>query len=192
MRREYDAYYTDPRMVTPMLDVVGPYGRICEPCVGQGDILRHMTWKLPECQFVTNDINPRILAEYQEDARDPDAKFLKRVDWFISNPPFNQATDIMQNLWQHANIGMAMLLRITYAEPCLDRGEWLQEMSDHQRYFIPLHPRHNFRKGEINPATGKEYGGGFTTVAWFVWAKEFKWSRSNMTSPFRYITKWRD
>jgi hypothetical protein len=74
----------------------------------------------------------------------------------VSNPPFNLAEAIVPLALEHARIGVAMVLRLSWFEPTLDRADFLKQ---HPPALINM-PRHDFR------------GDGKTdsvTSAWFIW-----------------------
>ena len=112
------------------------------------------------------------------------------VDTVVTNPPFKQAHRILPHAFKVARIGVAFLLRLTYAEPARGRGHWLASHADQQIAQITLNPRPLFRAGEINPETGEVYGTDFATVAWFVWARGWSWKRRGIVCPFQYVTGW--
>lgn len=157
-------------------------GPVWEPCVGSGDIVAAM----PDgVVTLTNDLDPDREADYHLDAADP-------VTWLqfpepkprtiITNPPFNAATQIARNAWQHTEDTLILLLRLSWQEPCADRAEFLRATADHLRLVIPVNPRPDFRD---------DGGGDQVTVCWHVWQKSWSWAKRGMPSPFQYLTNWR-
>ena len=77
----------------------------------------------------------------------------------MSNPPFGAAPRIVPLAVEHAVAGVAMLLRLSYLEPCENRSQWL---SEHPPTRLIVLPRISFT------------GDGRTdsvTCGWFVWER---------------------
>jgi hypothetical protein len=83
-------------------------------------------------------------------------------DLVITNPPFNDAFDIVRHAHGAARQGVIMLLRRTWDEPTDDRGDWLAAYPPTKEIVMP---RWNFRRRD-----GKG-GGDSATCAWFIWAR---------------------
>lgn len=162
VRRELDAYFTPDDASQVMVDRVNPYGCVFEPCVGDGHIARMLGCRAT--RVLTNDLDPKRSAMTHFDARDARAwrGFVKEhgpIDWVVSNPPFKDAVRIVQNACQFARVGVVMLLRLSFLEPCEDRGEWLERNPPTTQIVVP---RISFT------------GDGRTdsvTCAWFVWMR---------------------
>jgi hypothetical protein len=155
MRRHLDQYFT-PLSATRVLLKYQPNisGTILEPCVGQGDLaapLRHLG------RVVTNDIDTAMPADFHQDAALKEFwEWIGRPDWVVSNPPFSCCQPIIAGAFSVARRGVAMLLRLSYLEPCNNRADFL---SANPPSLIVL-PRISFT------------GDGKTdnvTCAWFVW-----------------------
>jgi hypothetical protein len=113
--------------------------RVFEPCVGQGDIARH----LRESILVTNDIDPNCQADTHRDARLAEAWPSNglRLDWVVSNPPFSDALPILEQAIRHSR-NVAMLVRLSFLEPTRSRAAfWLA----HQPTDLIILPRYSFR-----------------------------------------------
>lgn len=120
------------------------------------------------CGLLTNDIDHRHSATWNYDATSDlfwgtieDSQFHDKIDWIITNPPFNVAFEMLKPAIDHAVVGVAFLLRKTFLEPTEERGEWL---SKHPPSRIIGLPRHSFR------------GDGNDSVAcdWMVWERHPK------------------
>jgi hypothetical protein len=168
-RRENDFYETPPWMVEALLLSVPEIGgRILEPCSGDGSIVKVLehTTRCHISRIVTNDLDPVRHADYHLDATD-EAQWAGRHDWVITNPPFAPEVmfPIVRNAVKHARVGVAMLGRISFLEPCKTsrhgepRGPWLA-LNPPQRYLVT--ERHSF--------TGNGKSDSCTT-AWLVWSK---------------------
>jgi hypothetical protein len=157
-RIENDAYFTRRKFdVDVLLEhlQLGPDVTCLEPCVGGGDIARFLPGRV-----YTNDIDHQREAGFHLDATAPATwKRLPPVDWVISNPPFNVAHLIVPRAYEHARVGVAMMLRLTWLEPADNRASWLKEHPLTRQIVLP---RFSFD------------GSGSTdsvTCAWMIWLK---------------------
>ena len=79
-------------------------------------------------------------------------------NWVVSNPPFNQAFEILQRAFEtEANI--AFLLRLSFLEPTFQRQEFLAK---HPPTKLIVLPRFSFT------ADGKTDS---VTCAWMIWER---------------------
>ena len=161
MARRKDDFYQTPAFATmELLDRISVHGsRVLEPCVGDGAIANVLR---PQARdVVTADISHRRRADYHADARLPQlydevGRDHGRIGWIITNPPFSCAFDILREALQHAELGVALLLRLSFLEPTLDRGEWLA-----------AHPPQRMIVTSRISFTGK--GTDSVTTAWMIW-----------------------
>ena len=195
-RRKHDNYPTPAHqvhaLVSPLVDLLGGSlrGTVIEPCAGDGNITKALLQCKPELIVRGFDLQGGWDATKCYNWENVKAQW-EQPDWTITNPPFKLALPIIENAWAFSRIGVAMMLPITWNEPCEDRREWLLGHSDNLRYIMPVCPRPHFLKGEINPKTGKEYGSANCTVAWYVWRKDWSWAEMGIQSPFQYLAGWR-
>lgn len=164
MRRKLDAYFTPASAVESLLKVVTIWGSVLEPCSGQGAISEAL---ISDNRWLkTNDIDPAMPSMLHADATTPEFwQGWAENQWVVSNPPFKAATQIVKLAHAHASIGVAMLLRLSFLEPCEDRAEFL---SEHPPNVLIVLPRISFT------------GDGKTdsvTCAWMVWNKHYAGSR---------------
>ena len=170
-RREHDAYYTPGWMVRALLKY-GPFDptahrrnadlRIFEPCVGDGAIVAELV-KAGFLTGLTNDIDPKITASFHRDASQPWPDEWQ-FDWTVSNTPWAMPKnkpplplEILKQALAHSRLAVSLLLRITFLEPCENRGVWLQEHPPDQ---IIVLPRYSFTQdGKSDSAT----------ACWFTW-----------------------
>lgn len=170
-QRSHNDWYESPRWATVSLlhhhqrYIAGT--RVLEPCSGRDAIASVL--REAGCEVLTNDIDPGQPSVFHEDAADP--AFWVRLkalhvefDWVITNAAFDISFPVLCHAWQHARIGVAMLLRKTFLEPTEERGAWLQE---HPPCRIIGLPRHSFR------GTGSDSA----SCDWNVWHTD--------TNPFR-------
>lgn len=138
---------------------------LLEPCVGEGHILRAMAPWVPDLRWATNDLDPRHEADTHLDAGSDQFWGLpgiaaSRPDWVISNPPFSDAVRIIPRAYEAAKVGIAMLLRVTWLEPCEDRKVWL---ASHPPTWELVMERYSYRQNGSQDSA---------TAAWFVWVKD--------------------
>ncbi len=155
-RRAFDFYESPAWFIESLLDAEPVHGSVLEPCSGDQAIVRALS--SARLAVLTNDINPRRQADHHLDANDGVSwQSFPPVDWVITNPPFSTAFSMLQHAYGHARIGVALYLRISFLEPTLARGPWL-EMHPLTRLIVL--PRHSFSgDGKTDSVTG----------AWMVW-----------------------
>lgn len=156
-RRVNDFYPTPARATQALLKHTVIAGTALECCSGQNDIASVLRGH--GLQVETNDIDPAMPADTHHDATKSPFWVDKTPDWVISNPPFSVASSIVEKAYNAARWGSAMLLRLSYLEPCNNRANWL---SEHPPTHLIVLPRISFT------------GDGKTdnvTCAWFVWQK---------------------
>lgn len=140
MRRHLDAYMTPKWQTEALLKRIPIHGKIFEPCAGDLAIAHVLTGRGDRC--ITNDINPECATDYHGDATqyhtwmdicgaegDP--------DWTVSNLPFLSAFPIVKLALHFSGIGVALLLRHTFLEPTLERGEWLENNPPDAMIVLP-------------------------------------------------------
>ena len=157
-RRKLDQYFTPASATQKLLKHVFIGGNVLECCNGDGAISRVLRLSRNIDRVYTNDIDPALEADWHTDATDS-TQWKGDADWIVSNPPFNQAAQIVPLAYDHAGFGIAMLLRLSYLEPCKNRALWLRE---HPPTTLIVLPRISFT------------GNGKTdnvTCAWMVWNK---------------------
>jgi len=156
-RRDFD-YYPTPAWMTHALIKRYCVLDVVEPCSGYdaiADVLRDVNGT----DVVTSDLNPATPAHWHLDATQEDTwaqLAASQMRWCVTNPPFNQADQIVPlavKYYQH----VAMMLRLSWLEPTEARARFLDE---HPPDGLIVLPRHGWR------------GSGSTdsvTSAWFVW-----------------------
>lgn len=158
MRRVNDFYPTPEWATRELLERVAVYGTVLEPCVGAGDMAAVLRNHLM-VRVLTNDLDRNHPADYHEDATDPAfwRRFGDSLDWVVTNPPFIVADRILPLAVRYAN-HVAMLLRLTYLEPCEGRALWL---ANNPPSALIVLPRISFTgDGKTDSAT----------CAWMVWS----------------------
>jgi hypothetical protein len=182
-RRLHDAYPT-PSWATEIL--LKRYhhikGVVFEPCVGDGDMARPLSENSRIAAVIANDLLPQKPADRHFDARLPEAYKGLKPDWIISNPPYSSAFEIVRQSYQSATHGCAFLLRLSFLEPTIERGPWLDE---HPLTCCIVLPRISFT------ADGKVDS---VTCAWMVWDKCVHFgNRSSilpdLVPPFQFVPR---
>lgn len=168
-RRENDFYPTPARATEVLLEYVPElaYRSIAgffEPCAGDGAIARVLeeackTTKVGE--VVAADIDAaQTYPKYLCDARTVKVlRRLKRHYTVITNPPFNQAHEIVSNFVDQKLV-CAFLLRLSFLEPTEKRGPWLAE---HPPDRVIVLPRISFTGDSKTDSV---------TCAWMCWNVE--------------------
>ncbi len=168
MRHANDFYPTPQWATYELLKRIPLSGVILEPCAGNRAIsnaiikYRRLHDNKEQINVITNDIDPFFGCHYRYNAatfdlwRNLTARQI-RVNWTITNPPFSLAHAILPHAFDHSHHGIAMLLRLSYLEPCRNRADWLKA---HPPAKIMILPRISFT------------GNGKTdsvTCAWVIW-----------------------
>lgn len=176
MRHKNDFYETHAEITRGLLPhLPKSLGFVLEPCVGDGAIFRSLIDNIRNVSVVTNDIDASREAYLSYDATKADLwERLSGIDWVITNPPYNAAAFIVPRAIKTARVGVAMLLRISFLEPCQNR-EWLRDTPP-TRLIVVGDPRPSFRLNKH----GKR-GTDSATVAWMIWDK-------GVESPIKFIT----
>lgn len=158
-RRELDFYETPVHYIGALVDEVNIFGRVYEPCVGEGAIADALRL-LPSVRKVyTNDINEMREADYHLDSTG-EMPVLGSLDWIVTNPPFSDELDILQNMLTFAP-NVAFLARLSFLEPTEDREHFLSTNPPSQVISLP---RYSFRPND----EGKKQTDSVTCV-WMVW-----------------------
>ena len=141
MRRSLD-WYPTPAWATRVLLHRLPQlrGRVLECCSGKGDISNALAER-DAVSVIENDMDRQCASDFHLDATDPRAwqrmnEHAGPFDWIVSNPPFSLAPKIVPLAQRYAVHGMAMLLRLSYLEPCLDRVDWLTDHDANGRVLV--------------------------------------------------------
>ena len=149
-----DQYFSPLWVIDELLDncpSIDEGYQIFEPCVGKGSLL---TPRLPN--VVTNDIDPNMPAKLHMDATKSDVWKLAASDWTITNPPYSSAFAILKHAYTYSQVGVALLMRLSFMEPTIARRQWLH---DHPPDVLIVLPRISYAG----------YGSDTVTSAWMVW-----------------------
>jgi hypothetical protein len=177
-RRKLDAYYSPSSVATWLLSNqqvgISTADTILECSVGDGAIARplqdngYRVW--------TNDIDPEVESDYHYDISNPEHwRLLPRLDWIITNPPFNVLNDALPFLFDNCNLGLALFVRKSITEPTFARQEWLKQHEQHLAQII-FCPRVSFT------GDGKTDS---SSCDWYIWTRESR----NAGCKVSWITK---
>lgn len=157
-RRANDWYPTETWATQELLQRVPLRGLILEPCVGDGAISKELVAR--GHTVLTNDLDSQWPADTHCDARELRFWNEIHVDWVVTNPPFSVAHEILPGAQRCVKKGVAMLLRITYLEPCEGRAGWLARYPPDKLIVLP---RMSFTgDGQTDSAT----------CAWMIWTRD--------------------
>jgi hypothetical protein len=159
-RRALDFYETPPSYIAALLGEVNVFGRVFEPCVGEGAIADALKKMSVVKSLDTNDLDEAREADYHFDATEP-YPFSQDFDWCVTNPPFSRELEIIETAIDYGFPNMAFLARLSFLEPTEDR-EWF--LTQHPPQQIIALPRYSFRPND----EGKKQTDS-VTCCWLVW-----------------------
>jgi hypothetical protein len=142
-------------------------GTVCEPCAGNGMLAQELGRSPLVTRVITNDVRPEERADLHLDATDPEtySRLPYTPDWIVTNPPFKDALAVLAAArGGQKRRRVALLLRLTFLEPTIDRVQYLQ--SDPPTKLVVM-PRARFRT-DVK-------GTDSVTVAWMIWDDEPGW-----------------
>jgi len=181
MRIANDFYPTDAAITKQLLKRVAIAGTVIEPCAGDGAMATVLDQHHGIDVVYTNDIDITRDCHCHADVTKPliwEGWKANQADWVVTNPPYGQNTEILPLAYEHAKIGVAFLLRLSYLEPTQRRGEWLQSHSSKLTNLIIL--------GQPRPSFTGNNKTDSCTVAWMVWRKD---ARTDTIVDF--VTDWK-
>lgn len=125
-RRNLDAYYTPYEMVDPLEHYYPELWamRVVEPCCGDGAISDQFPDLIAAADIDPNAPSLTWVGTPPQRSHDACMDSYPECDAFVTNPPFNQALEILQNLRRQSNF-VALFLRLTFLEPTKARSDYL-------------------------------------------------------------------
>ena len=168
-RRSMDAYFTAPWQTRALLHHQPISGLVLECCSGDQSIAKEL--RAAGLTAITNDVDRKRKADFHFDAADPRLYLTvetwagRSIDWIITNPPYKMplCTAIVENALNHAQQGVAMMVRISFREPTAHinpRGPFLEANPISRALTLP---RHSF--------TGNKRS-DMATTEWLIWTAE--------------------
>jgi hypothetical protein len=158
---DYEFYPTPDPFTHWLFDEVPIRGRVLEPCVGDGAIVRAAGANQPgfePCrEWFTNDLDPRWSSDSQLNAATPALRHAlaalgQPIDWSVSNPPFTPAVEIIEEQLNIARVGVAMHLRASIHEVLKTgvRRTWLSQRPPTGILWLPRFAYQRSKtKGEV-------------------------------------------
>jgi hypothetical protein len=181
---------------------------LCEFLIGQGIDISQQSVLEPACN---RGHMAKPLAEYfaSVDASDihdygygavrdflPQPMFMReagrRVDWIITNPPFNLAADFAREANRRAKVGVALIVRSAWLESEERYRELFSQSAMRPTFWLQFVERVLMLRGRlvknsaIDPATGKTVTTA-TAYSWAIWIKGDRddWMRAGWIAPCR-------
>lgn len=110
MRNPLDHYDSPGWFVTHLPNYITLDGVVGEPCSGAGNLSSILPHFKNVQSVWTNDINRNLKADSHFDATNPRSWLeFPETDWVVTNPPFNQAFQILRNAFFFAKKGVVFL-----------------------------------------------------------------------------------
>lgn len=162
-----------PALVASREEARGTKARILEPCAGPSYLARVL--RDAGAQVTTGDLDPEVARLVDHTWDFPEWVRLKEQrgevdprqwDAVITNPPFHAGPACVEAAMRVSPV-VAMLLRLSFLEPCGDRAHLLHGAGLAHVIVLP-------RDGFIYPGKGKSKGGDTQTCAWFVWRRGYE------------------
>lgn len=167
-RKEFDRYDSPLWFAPVLLERVPISGTVIECCSGGGQISEVLKSYKNIKDVVTNDIDTSTDADFHFDATKPffwgSLSTITRIDWVITNPPYNFAFEIIRFALAAANKGVAMALRETWLGSAEERLVWLEK---NKPTDVISMPRFHFVKNKK-----AKWGSDSSAVWWIVWRKD--------------------
>jgi hypothetical protein len=131
-RKELDRYDSALWFAEVLLERVPISGTILEPCSGGGNLSKVLIHHQKISAVITNDIDISTEADFHLDATTSECwekiqKSYPIIDWVVTNPPYNQAFDVVKLALATAKVGVAMALRETWLGSAEERLIWLEK-----------------------------------------------------------------
>lgn len=146
-----------------------PRDTFLESCDGEGaisNILRDRGYDVEATDIMDGPEYDATTGEYWR---------YRTPDWVFTNPPFNQATLILDRALENCKKGVVMILRSSYLEPCKDRRHVLDNRIAAVTY---VNPRPRFR--------ADTKGSDSSTVVFITWLK----GKSTPDQSISYLLDW--
>jgi hypothetical protein len=146
MRNPLDRYDSPGWFVTHLPNYLTLDGVVGEPCSGAGNLSSILPHFKNVQSVWTNDIDTNVVANSHLDATNPKSWLeFPETDWVVTNPPFNQAFEILKNAHFFAKKGVVFFVRHSFTEGTEERGKWL---SNNRCWGDLVYPRFKFVQKE--------------------------------------------
>ena len=180
MRNPLDRYDSPAWFVTHLPNYLTLDGVIGEPCCGAGNLSNILPHFKNVTSVWTNDIDYKVKADFHFDAASSRSWLhFPETDWVVTNPPFNQAFDILKNAHFFAKKGVVFFLRHSFSEPTNQRGSWLY---NNPCWAILVYPRFKFVQNDKGT-----WDSDSTPIDALIWLREKQPKLGLLTIPSRKI-----
>ena len=163
------------------LDIAVPAEIVAEPAAGKGHMVR------PLAEFFA-EVRAADIMDYgvgypvfdfllSDSLLYVDTWPFGKVDWIITNPPFNRLTEFVETAAAHAQVGVAMFARIQALES-VERYERIYLRWFERVIWAQFVERVPLAKNRVNPK-----GSTATAYGWLIITKQRNW-------PHPYVQTW--
>ena len=160
-RVENDYYATPPESTLALLEKEYFFGKILEPCCGEGHISEVL--KNNGYEVVSNDLVDRGYGEFNEDFLISEDLLAENV---ITNPPFKYAKEFIEKSLEITTGKVAMFCKIQLLEGVARRE--LFENTPLRTVYVFTKRQNPLRNGSPTDENGKKWASTMC-FAWFVW-----------------------
>ena len=160
-RVENDYYATPPGSTLALLEKEDFFGRILEPCCGEGHISEVL--KNDGYEVISNDLVDRGYGEFNEDFLISEDLLAENV---ITNPPFKYAKEFIEKSLSITTGKVAMFCKIQLLEGVARRE--LFENTPLRTVYVFTKRQNPLRNGSPTDENGKKWASTMC-FAWFVW-----------------------
>jgi hypothetical protein len=135
-------------------------GSVLDPSGCRKDAVHTLLDGSPGIAFVRcNDLDGRLPADWHLDATLPELwRECAPADWVVGSPPYSCARMVLEHALEFAQVGVALKLRLSFLEPCLNRVDLLSNNPPTQLVVLP---RETYVGGSAD----------WMVEAWFVWRR---------------------
>ncbi len=164
LAKEGPDFYPTPSWGTKLLLVNENFnGTILEPCAGNGAMAEEIVMVYGRNNVVASDLYDRGYGTGGVDV----FSITARTTNFVTNPPFNIASEILEHALDITDEKVCLLLRLAFVE----------SKNRYERFYRTNPPTRVWVFSErlsMYPEGYPVKGGGTTCHAWFVWSKKEK------------------
>jgi hypothetical protein len=166
LHRSLDFFPTEPwagRAVADLIRTIDPQARsVHEPAAGEGHLVHALTEYFPDVRASDIFGHGGRVAHVRDYLGPPEP--MDDVDWVVTNPPFDGASDFVRTALSRARRGVAILQRLT----------WLETVGRDALFFgdEPLTLKASFaERVQMRLGVWDPDGSGQTPCAWYLWLR---------------------
>lgn len=188
-RNANDLYRTPPLATYLLCKYSNPPENIVEPCAGYGNIASELIRNGHKVKCYDLNEYSEALVPVEVGTSALDLPKIVGYDGLITNPPYKND---FPRLLAEKSIAeydyTAMLLRLTFLEGVRRKALFDRHPPTQMIFFSD---RIRFDSDATEPVEKSEQVGGMIAYAWFVWAKEPKWTGSKWVCMNEEYEEWR-